>query len=270
VSVETTILGQDGSGGNAAPTGLLISQDFVREYSLSDVTVVGDISVVDEGDAGKHTLSLINDAGGRFRLEGSAETGWRIVVANGILLDYEADSFHKVELTATDEGGLTSASIELTIFLENMLSESLIGTETGEEIKAASGDDQLSGGGGNDTLYGGGGNDVLDGGEGADVFVFDTILDPSKPTNIVHFDPTQDRLWLKADIFAGIFAQDGVLANGLLGNDPSVDSQILYDEGSGALFFDPDGTGEAPLVLFAMLNNVPAFADLHHTHFVVI
>ena len=264
---------QDGDE-NSAPTGIQLSQDIVREFSASGTTLVGDLIVIDEGDSGPWQVDLIDDAGGRFALEGSRETGWRIVVADGIKLDYEQDTSHVIKLKVTDSGNAQSELIDVQIFVENMLVESVVGNDDGNVIKAGGQDDNLSGGGGDDFLHGGGGNDVLNGGDGADTFVFDVLLDPTAVVEIQDFDPTQDKIQLSSVFFQGLLTTpDGTVDPNVFfsGSDPQGDFQLLYDETSGALVFDPDGfSGEAPSVVFAFLSNLPLGFQLNNTHFIVI
>jgi Ca2+-binding RTX toxin-like protein len=262
-------------GANTAPTGIVLSQDIVREFSENLVTVVGEITVVDPGDTGPWDVELVGNADGRFALEGSRATGWRIVVADGLKLDFEQEVSHVVAVRVTDSTGAVSELIEKRIFVENMLFESVIGNGDDNTIIGGGQDDNLSGGGGDDVLHGGGGADVLNGGEGADTFVFDAFLDPLKPVDIQDFDPTQDRIRLSSAIFQELLVgQDGTVDPFVFyaGSNPVGDFQLLYDEASGWLLYDPDGfNGEAaPSVLIAVLSNFPSGSQLTHEHFIVI
>ncbi|UVF20427.1 hypothetical protein HPT29_004560 [Microvirga terrae] len=262
-------------GPNTAPTGIVLSQNIVREFSESLITPVGEITVVDPGDTGPWDVQMIDNADGRFALEGSRTTGWRIIVADGLKLDFEQDVSHLITLKVTDSNGATSELIEVRIFVENMLFESVVGNDDANTIIGGGQDDNLSGGGGDDILHGGGGADVLNGGDGADTFVFDAPLDPLNPVDIQDFDPTQDRIQLSSAIFQELIAGlDGTVDPLVFyaGSDPVGDFQLLYDETSGALVYDPDGfSGEAaPSIVIAILSNVPSGFQLTHEHFIII
>jgi serralysin len=106
-------------------------------------------------------------------------------------------------------------------------------------------------------LSGGPGKDTLTGGGGADTFYFanaregiDTITDYSG-----------DKIGLSRDSFSLTSLQDGV--NFIADNAPlsrGAESTILYDTKTGALYWDPDGTGSQAPVEFATLAGHPHLA----------
>lgn len=133
------------------------------------------------------------------------------------------------------------------------------------------GNDYLSGGAGNDTiiggdgvdrLFGGPGNDVLSGGTGADLFCFNTV--PNAATNrdiISDFSLVGDVIVLENAVFAGL-AATGVLAAGLFKNlnlgPVDANDRILYNDTTGALFYDADGSGVGAAIVFAVLTGSPS------------
>ncbi|MGO4573410.1 cadherin domain-containing protein, partial [Microvirga sp. 2TAF3] len=119
-----TVIASDGRGGVSAPQTIRISVNDLNEapdMSLTGTgtagalivdenseagTLVGRLSAVDpEGDTVSYTL--LNNAGGRFKIVGDAVTGYKIVVANGSLLDYEAleGTSHEITVLAKDSKG---------------------------------------------------------------------------------------------------------------------------------------------------------------------
>ncbi|SCY15904.1 calcium-binding protein [Microvirga guangxiensis] len=122
-------------------------------------------------------------------------------------------------------------------------------------LYGGNGADTLYGGDGSDVLYGGNGNDMLNGGSGRDTFVFD--MRPNARTNIdniTDFSPADDTIHLARSAFNKI--SKGTLAKKafVVGNKvKDRDDRIIYDKKSGALFYDPDGTGKAKAVQFAMI-----------------
>lgn len=132
--------------------------------------------------------------------------------------------------------------------------DSLFGFGGDDTLVGGSGRDRLSGGAGYDWLFGGSGNDVLTGGSGPDDFHFDTPLSSTANVDsITDFTVGSDAIFLDRDIFRGI-AADGVLnRNAFVEGTSARDSadRILYDQASGRIFYDADGTGSAAAVLFA-------------------
>jgi Ca2+-binding RTX toxin-like protein len=94
---------------------------------------------------------LLNDAGGRFALEGG-----RLIVKEGVKLDYEQAKSQQVVVRATDKHGLFLDQT-FTIGVQDVAEEVVIGT---------SHNDAAVGGRGNDTFYGKLGRDTFTGGRG--------------------------------------------------------------------------------------------------------
>jgi Ca2+-binding RTX toxin-like protein len=152
-----------------------------------------------------------------------------------------------------------------------------VGTDREDAITGNAGDnllggmagaDILLGGRGNDRLSGGDGHDQLSGGAGMDVFDFDALLGQSRNVDIIRdFAPADDRIALDRSVFAGI-AKDGRLSadafvTGSAAQD--ADDRIIHDRETGSIFYDADGSGSAPRILFA---RVAAGLDLTFGDFV--
>lgn len=142
-------------------------------------------------------------------------------------------------------------------------SDRMSGLGGNDSIYGGAGDDTAIGGRGDDTLRGGAGNDILNGGRGNDSFVFDTAL--SAKTNvdaIADFTRGQDEIQLDNAIFTalpvGDLAASAFKDIGRSGFTLDADDRILYNSKSGNLAYDPDGSGKAPAVLFAHLDNQAA------------
>ncbi|MCE9533887.1 MAG: cadherin repeat domain-containing protein, partial [Planctomycetes bacterium] len=86
--------------GNQAPTDIVLSANSVVENS-PDGSFVAYVSAVDADSFIAPTLSLVDDAGGRFRFDGS-----NLVVNDPSLIDFETNSSHQVTIRATDNLGL--------------------------------------------------------------------------------------------------------------------------------------------------------------------
>jgi Ca2+-binding RTX toxin-like protein len=137
----------------------------------------------------------------------------------------------------------------------------LSGLGGADDLAGRGGSDVLLGGDGGDFLNGGLGGDVLNGGGGSDLFVFADALGLSNIDNIQDFVSGGDRIALDHNIFVGLAT--GMLAGGafVLGTAPrDADDRILYDQASGALYYDADGSGAGAAVQFAMLSGHPPLA----------
>ena len=119
------------------------------------------------------------------------------------------------------------------------------------------GNDSLSGSSGNDTLLGGAGNDVLSGGTGFDDFIFDTALGPTNVDVISAYVVADDMIRLDHRIFTGLTAgqdlADTAFAANSTGEAVLSTDRIIYQTGTGKLFYDADGAGGAAAVQFARL-----------------
>ncbi|MBA1157525.1 M10 family metallopeptidase C-terminal domain-containing protein [Microvirga mediterraneensis] len=135
--------------------------------------------------------------------------------------------------------------------------DALVGNAAANRLKGGAGGDRLSGLDGADTLHGGTGKDVLIGGQGRDVFVFDTK--PKKAVNLDHvldFAVTDDTIHLENAEFLHL-GRAGRLPSpafwtGARAHDRS--DRVIYDRETGALYYDPDGTGACSQIKFAQLS----------------
>ncbi|KNZ39619.1 hypothetical protein AKG33_03350 [Dichelobacter nodosus] len=117
-----------------------------------------------------------------------------------------------------------------------------IGNALDNKLFGNSGDNILEGGDGDDILIGGGGNDTLIGGAGNDQFFIDCTLD-GDITTIKDFQKG-DKLQLNHEIFKEL-SQD----------TQNLQDYLIYDEESGELFYDSDGSGIADPIHFATIEN---------------
>jgi Ca2+-binding RTX toxin-like protein len=150
----------------------------------------------------------------------------------------------EVEMLTTDDNAGTSA-INLT---GNELANAIFGNE------------------GANVLNGGAGRDVLVGNGGADIFLFSTALNTAPGTpfdqlpataNVDRIDDfaSNDKIGLDAARFGltpGALPA-GAFVTGTAAMD--ADDRIIFDPATGALLFDPDGTGSAAAQQFAVLSH---------------
>lgn len=206
--------------------------DLIGNFATQ--TVIGNYgnNVLNGGSGGLDTLIGLrgNDvyAVGDSRtiiVENSNEGDDTVVAA----IDYTLAAGVSVEvLAAQDRGGTAPLTLR-----GNELAQTIAGNE------------------GANILDGGGGNDVLIGGGGADSFRFTTALGAGNVDAITDFVAGSDRIGLAQSIF-GIAAVNAV--NFTSGTSATTaDQRIVYNSGTGQLFFDADGSGATAAILFATL-----------------
>jgi Ca2+-binding RTX toxin-like protein len=134
--------------------------------------------------------------------------------------------------------------------------EGLVGGAGHDQLTGDSGANTLIGRAGDDHLVGGGGIDRLHGGAGADTFGFYTApLGRADMDFIVDFAVGEDVLAFSAEAFG--LSGSGALANDLLwiGAAATDEAQrFVYDDATGLLYFDADGSGSGMQVTIARLH----------------
>ncbi|GHC61511.1 calcium-binding protein [Neogemmobacter tilapiae] len=245
--------------------GLYIVNDLpVTLSSSTSVTYQGNLSIV------------VPSAEFAFNLKGSGLT-----VADGILTGGTITSLSLkigganyvtvtgLSLSAEQFGDLALPNFDSTVLLEQFLlsgNDNITATGLNDDIRGMAGNDvlnglagrdELDGGAGKDVLRGGGGDDQLTGGAGADKFVFDKSVYGAGTDFISDFGGT-DLMILDNDAFKGV-GGPGKLSSKLFKNMDTgridANDRILYSQVSGGVYYDPDGNGLKPMVLFAFLDN---------------
>jgi Ca2+-binding RTX toxin-like protein len=140
----------------------------------------------------------------------------------------------------------------------------LLGQDGNDTLNGGLGDDILDGGNGNDTLFGGAGKDTMTGGLNNDFFAFNTALNASTNRDVItDFNHVADTFRLENAIFtklgAGVHALNpGFFRAGVKAADAN--DYIVYNQATGGLFYDNDGSGAHAAIAFAVLNNKPVLA----------
>jgi Ca2+-binding RTX toxin-like protein len=211
------------------------------------------------------SFKLLDDAGGRFKLQ-TVNGVTSVVVADGVKLDYEQATSHKIEVEARDAAGAADKKT-FTIALNNDIDENVVGTVGNDVVKGDAGKDVFKGGLGDDTLYGGSGNDTLYGEKGKDIFVFDTKLGTSSSDRKVNFDAVKDfsvkddSVYLDNAIFKKLGSGTATAPKQLKKafftiGDKAADRNdyLIYNKKTGVLSYDADGSGKGKAVEFAQLS----------------
>ncbi|MBM6582905.1 CHRD domain-containing protein [Microvirga sp. BT689] len=137
--------------------------------------------------------------------------------------------------------------------------DSLVGGSGSDALRGGSGDDRLEGGSGLDALNGGFGTDFLIGGSGADAFRFSTALGSTNVDTIQGYNAAVDTIFLENAVFTGLSV--GILSRSAFRIGTSATDgtdRIIYDDQTGALYFDADGNGSSSAqVQFATLLGSP-------------
>lgn len=162
----------------------------------------------------------------------------------------------------------------------NDYTNTVVGNNGRNYLRGYAGNDKLFGHGGDDVLIGGTGWDQLIGGAGRDIFAFDSgffqFINGNKYTTydvIRDFTIGEDKIRLDRSIFTAL--KPGALeATDFLdnysythGGNNLWNEHIRYNNNSGTIWYDPDGTGPQIAFKFA---KVSAALPLTHADFFVV
>lgn len=258
---------------SAANTGAAAGDSYI---SFEDIT--GSLRGADrlEGDGFSNTLKGLggNDGlygmGGADSLEGGAGndrldggTGADTMLGGAgndtYIVDASGDRAYETTtaVSSIDAGGtdrvISSVNFTLGTFVENLtLSGSADLNGTGNTLG-----NKLVGNAGKNSLNGLLGNDTLTGGAGADRFVFNTALSATNIDRITDFAAGTDQIRLENAVFSGL-AAGSLAANRFVsnatGDATSTGQRVIYDNVTGKLYFDVDGSGAGAAVQFATLS----------------
>lgn len=145
--------------------------------------------------------------------------------------------------------------------------DSLIGGNGRDFISGLAGNDRILGGGGDDTLIGGAGRDTMDGGAGADEFRFNSKGGAANFDTILNFNTRFDSIALENGVFkklgaVGDLSEDAFVIGTKATDD---DHRIIYNQSSGQIFYDADGSGKLGRVLIAEVADGTALTVDHFT-----
>jgi Ca2+-binding RTX toxin-like protein len=217
----------------------------VDNSATDPINLIGNF--VSQTIVGNFGDNLLNGGGGADTLIGLRGNDLYAVGDSRTIVQESPGEGNDTLVTSVSYELRTEASIEV-------LSVQDRASTTGLALKGNGQAQTVVGGAGADTIDGGGGADVLIGGAGADRFVFTTALGNGNVDGIADFAPGIDRIAL----FSGVFQNIG------LALDPNeftvgtaattAEQRIVYNQGTGQLFYDPDGTGATAATLFALVS----------------
>ena len=176
-----------------------------------------------------------------------------------------------IDLSVTDLTQTTAVTVG------GQLVSVALGTNGKNEFDAASGYgvyygfggvDTLTGGDNGNTFIGGSGSDVMTLGSGVDKVLFDSL---SGTDTVNGFTPSSDLVQLARSVMTALGAAGALSSNEFASNSTGVAStsavRVVYNQATGALFYDADGSGSGSSVQLATLIGLPV---LTHNDIVII
>jgi Ca2+-binding RTX toxin-like protein len=242
--IRLTFTSAEVGNGTATDAGTMTNQDGGPAVRLQSETSVGDLT----GE-----ISRFDDEGITFV---AARPGLTFDVRDLVSGTARGDQFEVVSLGTKAADTLTAVrSGDAYYFNAGMGNDRVTGGRDSDFLVGGAGTDTMDGRGGNDRFIAGAGNDVLTGGSGDDTFIFNAAF-ASNVDRIRDFRASDDTLQLDNAVFMGL--TDGALNAGafaLASAAAEADDRVIYDQGTGNLFFDADGGARDNQTLFATLTN---------------
>jgi Ca2+-binding RTX toxin-like protein len=246
-------LATNGNAYGEAEGDTLVSVENVLGSNFADNITGSTLANTIYGFNGNDTLSggLGND-----NLVGGAGAD---IINGGIGADYANYSGSTIGVTInlnllTQTGG--DAAGDKLYFIENVF-----GSDGADALTGNAGLNTLSGAAGSDLINGGLGNDVLTGGTGGDIFLFNTA--PNSASNkdtITDFSAADDTIYFENAIFTQLtttgFLNAALFKNLNLGAIDAND-RIIYNDTTGALYYDSNGSAAGGASLIATLSGAP-------------
>jgi Ca2+-binding RTX toxin-like protein len=238
------------------------SGTYVLGVNVENLVLGGTAAINGTGNAaanaitGNAAANVLNGLTGVDTLSGmGGSDSYFVDVAGDVVVETIAGAAGGVDLV-TFTG--TTGTFTLGSNVENLtLTGSAAINGTGNTLA-----NTIIGNSGSNVLSGGLGNDTLTGGLGNDFFVFNTA--PNTATNgdtITDFNVVADTIRLENAVFTALGAATGALNAAMFKNASlgAVDAsdRILYNDATGAVLYDIDGSGAAAAIQFATISGAP-------------
>ncbi|MDP2206099.1 MAG: calcium-binding protein [Alphaproteobacteria bacterium] len=249
----------------------------VNKYSLAKLAEIEDLGFIGIGNAaltGNAKANSLQGGVGNDTLDGgkgadamAGGDGDDIYFIDDVLdtvLEFDGEGYDKA---------FSSVSYALSDYIEELALTGKLhinGTGNAENnlLTGNAGNNILSGLDGNDILDGLGGNDRYIGGSGNDTFRLSTAPNAKSNVNTIEdFTTGEDSIEINTSAFKWKGATLGELLQDNFGsNDTGIaettDQRLIYNNVTGQMFYDADGSGRGKAVLVAVFENAP---DLQHT-----
>ena len=233
------------------------SVSFTLSGNLEDLTLIGTSAIDGTGNAlsnylrGNNAANVLTAGLGIDTLEGGASGDIYIVDAD--------DTVIEVAFGGRDEVR-SSGTFTLSAFVEDLTLTGLIAVNGFGNSQ----DNVIVGNLVANRLNGLAGADTLTGNNGADTFVFSTAFSAAEADTITDFTSTVDVIWLDDSVFTGLAVGTLTAAafkSNAAGQATDATDRIIYETGTGRLYFDADGNGTIARVQFAVLTGAPALVN---------
>ncbi len=202
--------------------------------------------------------------GGDYMLGGTGNDTYYVDNVNDQINEQVGEGTDTVRASAT---ATLNANIEVMVLTGsaaidgtgNQIGNSIYGNSAANLLRGLAGKDTITGGGGDDVLIGNEGNDTLIGGSGSDTFRFSgTFAADNGVDKIRDFVHGVDHLQFERYYFGGIASTPFNPAEFTIGKQAAdAGDRLIYDSTSGALYYDPDGTGSQAQIKIAILDGHP-------------
>lgn len=246
--VRLTFTSAEVGNGAATDSGTLANQDGRLAVRMQ---------AEDGSDGLTGPISRIDDEGITF----VAGAGVKFDVRDLVSGTARGDEFEVVTLGTSGNDELEALQAERPYYINGGMGD--------DSISGGKAADFLVGGAGNDVIEGGGGLDSFIGGLGADTFRFASKLGANNVDAVLDFAVADDTFSLDSKVFAGLDKGDldaDAFVVGTAATDD--DHRIIYDDVSGSLLFDRDGSGDKfEAVAFA---KVTAGLAINQDDFVIV
>lgn len=233
------------------------SANFLSGKAGADRLIGNEGNDILDGGSGKDTLEGgTGDDNYNIDLTATGDMEDRVIEKNNAGTD-------TIELLGTSANS-TAFTLALPTNIENINVKA-----TGKSLLNLQGNDLnnlLIGNDANNVINGGSGNDTLTGGAGKDVFVFSSFNPQKTNTDILtDFESQQDRISLNLSAFTALNRVGTLNSDFFVAGTTAKDADdfILYDSGTGKVFYDADGNGSGKPVEFITLTGAPTllFSD---------
>ena len=241
----------------------LANDDYIETMQTTDAALTTTINLtgnalrqVITGNAGANILNGGVDVVSDTLVGGLGNDTYIINTSSDLITEFAAGGTADVVQASVS---FTLASDDYIETMQTTNAELLTAINlTGNSVTQA-----ITGNAGANILNGMFGNDTLTGGLGSDTFLFNTALSAaSNRDTITDFDVAADTISLEDSVFAFIGTQGLALAANLFknlttGGAVDADDKILFNDVTGAIFYDSDGSGATAAIQFATLTGAP-------------
>ena len=251
--------------------GSLIGTSNDERFTLTgaqlDAILVGASAKIDLGAAGNDWILLTSNSADITNLNAQGDD--KIAGVESINASQATDSVSINLSNQTENITVVGSKVAADTIIAGHGADWLLGSGGADFLNGRGGADTIYGGNGADTLIGGAGNDWLEADSGQDTVVFNTALNASTNVDFVSLQVWEkDIFQLENSVFTEL--KTGTLAAGAFyigATAHDTNDRIIYNQSTGALSYDADGSYSGKAVPFA---TIPYTMNLTYASFVVV